>query len=197
MKEPSNDHRFRKVLLDAYDEEIETYNIEENWEFLRDNLLRATEQIYGWCQIPAKRKVTWWWNDTVDRAIKAKRQAWKDWKKGSSKENYQVARREARRQVYLARGAAERRKFANVLQREVFRVASQCVRENRDGVGEKCVRHDNGTLALTDTEKKEAWKCYHEKLLNEENAWEKESLPHVDPTEGLAILVDSKTIKSN
>lgn len=40
---------------------------------------------------------------------------------------------------------------------------------------EKCVRKDYGTLAFKDSEK-EAWKCYLEKLVNAENAWEKECL---------------------
>ena len=74
-------------------EELETCNIEDNWGFLRDNLLQATDQICGWGKVPARLNVTWWWNSTVDRAIKSKREAWKDWKKGGSKEKYQVARR--------------------------------------------------------------------------------------------------------
>ncbi len=139
LREPSARHRLRESLVKAYDDkegEIETYDIERNWEFLRDNLLQATDQICGWCKGPARRKVTWWWNSSVDSAIKAKRQAWKEWKKGGSKELYQVARREARRQVYLARGEAESKRFANVLRREdqrrgVFRIAKQCQYESR------------------------------------------------------------------
>ena len=37
MKEPSVSRNFREVLIDTYDkreEKIETYNIENNWEFL-------------------------------------------------------------------------------------------------------------------------------------------------------------------
>ncbi len=79
-----------------------------------------------------------------------------------SKELYQVARRETRHQVYLARGEAESKRFANVLRREdqrreVFRNAKQCVSTNQDVVGEKCVRNDSGALALKDARKKDAW----------------------------------------
>ena len=126
------------------------------------------------------------------QCIKAKGRAWKEWKKGGSRELYQVARREARRQVYVARREAESRRFANVQGREeqrqeVFRIARQCVSENQDVVGESCVRNDRGDLATTDDDKTEAWQCHHDRLLNTENAWEREALPNVDPTEGPAV----------
>ena len=74
----------------------------------------------------------------------------------------------------------------------MFRIARQCVSRNQDVVGEKCVRNDSGALTLTDAEKKEAWRCHYERLLNVENVWEKEALPQVDPTEGPAIKYLSK-----
>lgn len=42
-------------------------------------------------------------------------------------------------------------------------------------VGEKCVSMDDGSLAGSDSAK-EDWKCQYERLLNVENASEKESL---------------------
>ena len=54
LKHPLVRNRFREALEEAYDEregELETYNIEDNWEFLRDNLLRATYQICGWSKV--------------------------------------------------------------------------------------------------------------------------------------------------
>uniref|UniRef100_A0A0L8H0F6 Retinoblastoma-associated protein A-box domain-containing protein n=1 Tax=Octopus bimaculoides TaxID=37653 RepID=A0A0L8H0F6_OCTBM len=99
--------------------------MEDNWRFLRDNLLKATDQICGWCKVPSRPRVTWWWNKEVDRAIRQKKQAWKDWKNGGSRELYQCARREARRQVYLARGEADKKRFANVLRREDQRLEGE------------------------------------------------------------------------
>lgn len=53
---------------------------------------------------------------------------------------------------------------------------------------------DDGSLTVGDSAK-EAWKCYYEKLLIAENAWEKTSLPNMDPTKGLAIQIDSSLVK--
>ena len=116
----------------------------------------------------------------------------KEWRKGGSREKYQAAKREAKRQVYIARAEAESKKFANVLRREdqrreVFWIARQCVSRNQDVVGEKCVRNDSGALTLTNAERKEAWNCHYGRVMNVENVWEREALPQVDPTEGPAI----------
>ncbi|XP_036363597.1 uncharacterized protein LOC118765482 [Octopus sinensis] len=48
-------------------------------------------------------------------------------------------------------------------------------------------------LALSDSEKKDAWKFRYERLLNVENAWE-ENFPTIDPTEGLATRVNTSMI---
>ena len=73
LKDPMTRHKFKEALDEAYAEregEPETYKIEDNWVFLRDNLLRATDRTCGWGKVTDRRKGTWWWNDTVDRAIK-------------------------------------------------------------------------------------------------------------------------------
>lgn len=44
----------------------------------------------------------------VNIIINTKRLPWKTWKKVDSKEKYQITQREARHQVYLSRGEAER-----------------------------------------------------------------------------------------
>ena len=62
-----------------------------------------------------------------------------------------------------------------------------------DVVGEKCVRNDHGTLAFTDTAKKEAWRSHYNRLLNEEFAWDKELLTIANAISGPALLRNSHT----
>ena len=50
----------------------------------------------------------------------------------------------------------------------IFQLAKKLKRENADIVGEKCVRNDEGLLALTIDEKFKAWQAHYDKLLNEE-----------------------------
>ena len=67
--------------------------------------------------------------------------------------------------------------------KKTFRVAKQVRTENKDVIGEKCIRGDDGNLSLDDTSKKLAWKQHYERLLNIELP-QSQNLPHVDPVAG-------------
>ena len=43
----------------------------------------------------------------MDQAVKKKRQIWKEWKQGGSKEPYLQAKRDSKRAVYVAKKSAE------------------------------------------------------------------------------------------
>ena len=71
------------------------------WNEIKDCLLKAVDQVCGWTRGGSVRHTeTWWWNDEVDQYIKEKRRIWKIWKKSGSKENYQAAKKNAKRAVY-------------------------------------------------------------------------------------------------
>ena len=118
--------------------------------------------------------------------FKEKRQLWKIWKSGGSKEGYLEAKRVAKKKVYAAKKKAEEVQFANVAsdkedRNQLFKIARQMVKTNADVVGDKCVTNDDGELACTDSEKLSAWKQHYEKLLNKEFRWEKEHLVLKEP----------------
>ena len=86
-----------------------------------------------------------------------------------------------RSEIYAAKKLVEEQRFANILRRDdeklaIFKVAKQMTKKNKDIVGEKCIRNDDGSLALSDVSKRQAWKSHYERLLNEEFLWDKESL---------------------
>ncbi|KAK4300948.1 hypothetical protein Pmani_026889 [Petrolisthes manimaculis] len=149
-------------------------SVEEQWKKLKDTLLTVTEQTCGWTKGPPRHTVIWWWNEEVQNSIKEKRKLCSDWKGGLvNKEIYLVAKRTARRAIYKAKTEAEKARFADILRRddeknEVFRIAKQMAKTNQDIVGEKCIRNDDGVLAINEQDKKDAWKCYYERLLNTE-----------------------------
>lgn len=79
---------------------------------------------------------------------------------GIAKNHIRKLDREARHQVYVVRAEAEKKMLATVLQYEdqklkVFWIAKQCVKENKDAVGDKCLQMDNGVFAFSDYHKKE------------------------------------------
>lgn len=53
---------------------------------------------------------------------------------------------------------------------------------------------DYGMVALSISEKKDAWKCDYERLVNVENELQEESLPNTKPIEEPGIRVDSRRI---
>ena len=99
-------------------------------------------------------KQTWWWNDRVDVAIKAKRAHFKTHrslkKKGNTPEAragltaYQDAKRSARHEVWLAKSSAGEEMFRYVDPNRiaVYHIAWQISERNQDVVGEHCVRND-------------------------------------------------------
>ena len=62
-------------------------------------------------------------------------------------------------------------------------------KENKDIVGEKCIRDDSGKLAYSDDEKIKAWKQHYERLLNIELPWSEDDLSVADPVLGRPPLV--------
>ena len=175
-------------------------SVEDLWGSLKEDLLASSDTTCGWTKGPPRHKVTWWWNDNVDSAVKEKRRLWKIWKSGGSKQEYLEAKRASKRAVYEAKKLAEQERFGDVERREdhraeVFRIARQITSTNRDVVGDKCVTDDSGALATSDKDKHNAWQEHYQRLLNEEFDWEKESLMLDDPTIGPCPEITTKEVK--
>ena len=170
---------------------------EEIWSVLKQGLLDSADEICGWTKERKWRKEGWWWNEEVDKAIKEKRQKYKEWKKGGSREEYNIAKRKSKQVLYEAKKAAEDLKFSDVNagREDVFRIAKQMKKTNVDVVGEQCILNDAGNPCYDDTSKKVAWKQHYERLLNEEFAWDENSLSSVEPTQGPAIYFTDDMVK--
>ena len=66
--------------------------------------------------------------------------------------------------------------------------------ENQDIVGDKCVRDDNGNLAIDDQAKLAAWKTHYERLLNVEFDWDRDSLDEQPAVEGPPIYITTEMV---
>ena len=176
-------------------------SVEGRWKVLKEMLLEATDSSCGRTKGPPRHSETWWWNEAVDQAVKEKRRLWKDWKSGRiCKEVYLEAKRKSKRAVYEARSESERIKFANIENRddqkqEVFRIAKSLVKDNRDIIGEQCIRNDDGILAVSEEAKKVAWKSYYENLLNTENDWDRNNLSEVEAVASAAVFIEKDMVR--
>ena len=131
------------------------------WTRLKTPLLEAATEVCGLSKNHQWKRETWWWDKSVEEAVKTKQACYKKHKALAkagqtvealdAKADYNKARRAAKRTVWLAKSEAEKNRFANVSPTDgsIFKLAKQMDRTNQDVVGEKCVRNDAGELSST------------------------------------------------
>ena len=117
-------------------------------------LLKTTEEVCGTTQPRCWRSETWWWNEHIEKAIAAKRKAFKPWKTGKgTRVSYDAAKHNARHAVHHAR--QEGNKVFEIIDpksSEVYCLANQFRRENAD-VGDKPVKNDAGEVSVSEDSK--------------------------------------------
>ena len=77
---------------------------------------------------------------------------------------------------------------------EMFKTAKRMVKTNQDIVGEQYKRNDDGVLAVSNKDKKIAWKGYYEKLLNTERLWDRNGLSQADTVSSVPHLIDKDRV---
>ena len=178
------------------DQLIQEGSVNSVWSNLKSCLLHTADAVCGRTKNHRWHKETWWWNHEIDHLVKEKRKAWKVWKAGGSREDYNLKKKAAKRAIYLAKRAKEEEKFACLEEKpaELFRIARQMKQDNQDVVGEKCVLNDEGAMTFSDSARKKAWHQHYETLLNVEFPWERENLPLAEPVQGPAPYISRELV---
>ena len=165
--------------------------VEGKWTRLMEGWHHASDKTCGWTKGPPKWKVTWFWNQKVDKAVKEKRKCFHEHKfKGGDRRLYEEARRNANTVVYTAQNEAANKKT----EQDIFKVSKQMQKTNQDVVGEQCVRDDTGTLACTEEAQKKAWHSHYNHLLNVEFDWDQDSLSQAVPVDE-PVKVEKSMVK--
>ena len=88
LREPATQAAYRdstsKLFTDGILAKDDT---EEIWSDIKESLLQATDDVCGWTK-KTRMRVSWWWDDSVSKAVADKRRLWKAWKNGGRKEEY-------------------------------------------------------------------------------------------------------------
>ena len=118
----------------------------------------------------------------------------------SMKENYNRAKRAAKLAIFNAKNA-ERLKFCEELKDvdrkgNVFRVAKQLVRKNRDVVGAGCVKDNVGKIVVEEDKLLEVWKEHYDRISNEEFSWDREGLTDVRPVCGPGEKISEEEVEA-
>jgi len=122
----------------------------------------------------------WWWNSEVSEAVKEKRKLYQvafQTKKVEDKVAYDRAKHNAKKVVAKAK-ESEFKRFGDMLDREdgrknIFRIAKQMTRENRDVTESSCIKGNDGKVITDEKKVRQTWKEYFDKLLNEEFVWDR------------------------
>ena len=161
-------------------------------------LLKTTEEVCGTTRPHRWHRETWWWNEHVEKAIAAKRTAFKAWKAGKgTRASYDAAKRNARHAVHHACQEADKKVYENIDPKssEVYHLANQFRRENTDVVGDKPVKNDAGETSMSEDSKQKAWLEHYQRLLNVEFDWDPDHLSYQPPVEGPPIPITTDMVK--
>ena len=187
LKRPEYRQKFEdRVAQELGNTNLQEQNSDSSWQCFKRALNTSAEAVCGMSKNHNWRKETWWWNDEVDAAIKEKRKAWNEWKKGGCRETYNRAKAIARKAVFQAKQVVEEEKFARVASNpsEIFKIARQMKQENLDVIGDKSIYDDEGKFCVGVKDKKRAWEQHYNRLCNEEFPWNEELLPPAPPVQG-------------
>ena len=174
------------------------------WMAMKEKWRKTAENVVGWTKGKPRHRETWWWNAAVELAVEKKKKAYKEWfkeKSIESLERYKTAKREARKEVAVAKGSKGKEIIESWKLEEnpaqAFRVAKRLGRERQDIEGVKCLRTVSGKIVTSEEDIKERWKEYMEKVMNEEFDWKKniESVKKEGPASRISELEVANAIK--
>ena len=151
LKDPQTSNHFQEVfnLHVSTSAGVADGATEDIWNNIKTGLLKTTEEVCGTTRSHRWLLETWWWNEHVEKAIAAKRTAFKAWKASKgTRASYYAAKRNARHAVHHTRQEADKKVYENIDPKssEVYPLANQFRRENTDAVGDKPVKNDAGDV---------------------------------------------------
>jgi hypothetical protein len=119
-------------------------------------------------------KETWWWNESVQQAVRDKKVAFKKWKCGKTNElmeKYKTAKKLVKREVAEAKCRQYQEVYDRLStkegERDVYRMARQRCRGKRDVERVKCVKDEAGKVLVEDGEIGQRWERYFCGIMNE------------------------------
>ena len=141
-------------------------------------MLDVAGEVCGYTKGKPRHSETWWWNKDVHVAVRRKRELFRIWRQSRNEEDrkkYCVAKKDAKRVVYMAMDQKTREAVEKVDScrdgRELFRIAKQRAEEKSDVVGISCLKDKSGAVKVSVDDRKKIWKEHMEKLMNVENEW--------------------------
>ena len=152
--------------------------VQKWWDHNSEVIKRVGAEVLGMTsgRRPPGDKEGWWWNDEVQKLVRAKKEAKKEWEKHGRQEDGERNKRckkEAKRAVAQAKAHASSEIYEELEtpegERKIHRIAKSRDKATKDYTHIKQVKDENGVVLCSQDKIKMRWEKYYEKLLNEEN----------------------------
>lgn len=173
------DDELKRKFKERVQERMSTTDCVQNWwEINSSEIKKAGKEILGVTsgKGPPPDKETWWWSDEVRQVIKRKKEARKSWELARTTENknrFREANKEAKKVVARAKARAMNEVYNELETPEgemkIYKIAKARNKATKDFTHIRQIKDGNGEILTEDENIRNRWKCYFEKLLNEEN----------------------------
>jgi hypothetical protein len=147
------------------------------WKEMTTHIRKVTIEVFEVSRGNKREsKVTWWWNDDVQKTISEKKKCYKRLHHNKSDENiqkYKETRRNAKKAVSEAMGRVYTELYRKLDTKEgennVYKMTKLRERKTRDFNQVKCIKDEADRLLVKDDDIKNRWREYFDKLFNDES----------------------------
>ena len=148
------------------------------WGHFKDGGLKACDEM---CEKKRGRRTKgdiWQWNEEVKEAVSRKKESHKAICKNSTEEKkrrYKSMKNKADKAVLKAmretaeEALSELQNCQNLMLRQVKGLKT----DSKEVEGRRCMRGSDGKLCFSEKERRIVWKHYTERIMNEENDWDR------------------------
>ena len=169
----------RRKFKDRVLRELDFPETVQEWWGVNSKMIRTVgEEVVGKTsgKGPPEDKEAWWWNEEVQAEVKKKKEAKKRWDntgKNEDREDYNTAKKNAKKAVARARAEAVEKAYEQIEKnkddRQLLRIARTRDKASKDVTNIKQIKDESGIVLRRQDQILRRWKVYFEGLLNEEN----------------------------
>ena len=161
-------------------------NVNDSWENIKSCLLNACDKICVWTKGTPWHKETWWWDGTVNNRSNLNLSfGMEKWHK--KQRRIPGTKKESKTSCMLCK------KFGDLNSTEqhnlIFKMAHKMKVDNKDIIGEKCVKDQEGSMAFDNNSKAKIWQRNYSNLLNVEFWWNHDDLPNEPAFHGPPVFI--------
>ena len=181
-----NENRTR-VRFEKRVKELVSTDSSDLWETFKDGALKACDELCGKKKSRRDQGDMWWWNEEVKDTVTRKEAAFKElcrFPSGEYKTQYKRIRNQTKKIVARVMKMEANQELNNLYQNSnsVFYFLRRMKKEGKDVEGGRCLRGGDGRLGFIEEDRAKIWKEHMEKIMNEENEWDR--MVETDVVEG-------------